>query len=96
MAMIEEEMGFAVQVDEVKVLKSEKVQDRLEVDVEVTGWASHPELTIGSVLPASPGKRPSRALWKYFCRKVEKEWVLEEKYKVQEEFLEDRGGGYPP
>ena len=88
MAMIEREMGFTVQVDEIRVLARRKVQDRREVDVEVTGWASHPELTIGAVLPASPGKRPSRALWKYFCRKVEKEWVLEEKYKVQEEFLE--------
>jgi len=86
MAMIEREMGFRVQVDDVEVLDRRKVEDRVEVDVRVTGWATHPDITIGAVLPASTERQPSWASWKYFCRKAEKTWVVEEKYKVQEGF----------
>ena len=86
MAMIEREMGFKVQVDKVEVLDRRKIEDRVEVDVRVTGWATHPDITIGAVLPAYTERQDSWALWKFFCRKADKTWVIEEKYKVQEGF----------
>jgi len=86
MAMIEREMGFNVQVDEVVVLARRKVEDRIEADIRVKGWATHPDISIGAVLPASTERQASWALWKYFCREEDETWVVEEKYKVQEGF----------
>ena len=96
MAMGEREMGFAVQVDEAVVVSRRKIQDRLEVEVRVTGWATHSDLTIGAVLPASADELPSWALWKFFCRKKDKTWVIEEKYKVDEGFFQGSDSPYAP
>jgi len=86
MVMIEEEMGFSEKIDEIKVIDRTRFENRVEIEVRVTGWATHPDLTIGATLPAAKEPKPSWAAWKYFCRKQDKNWIIEEKFKVAEGF----------
>ena len=86
MVMIEQEMGFIVKIEDVKIVDRTRFEDRVEIEVRVTGWATHPDLTIGATLPAAKEPKPSWAVWKYFCRKQDKNWVIDEKYKVEEGF----------
>jgi hypothetical protein len=88
MVLLERELGFREEITGIEILKRTHYEDQIEVQVRVTGWAVHPEITIGATLPASSVKKPSWAVWKYFCSKVEKKWVIDDKYKVEEGFVE--------
>jgi hypothetical protein len=86
MVMIDRELGFREEITGIKIIKQTKYEEQLEVQVRVTGWAVHPEITIGATLPAASEQKPSWAVWKYFCRRVDKNWVVDDKYKVEEGF----------
>lgn len=86
MVMIDRELGFREEITGIEIVKRTSYEDQLEVQVRVTGWAMHPELTIGATLPAAPELRPSWAVWKYFCSRPDKKWIIDEKYKVEEGF----------
>jgi hypothetical protein len=86
MVMIEREMGFSEEIDEVRIVSRSRFKDRAEIEVRLTGRAAHPDLTIGAVLPATKALKHSWSRWKYFCRKTDGKWVIEEKYKVEEGF----------
>lgn len=88
MVLIDRAMGFQEEVTDVSIEDVTAYEDQVEVEVRVEGWAVHPDLGIGATLPASRSKRPGWAVWKFFCRKVEKTWVIVEKYKVDEGFEE--------
>lgn len=84
--MIDRELGFREEITGIKIIKRTKYEEQLEIQVRVTGWAVHPEITIGATLPAASEQKSSWAVWKYFCRKVDKTWVVDDKYKVEEGF----------
>jgi hypothetical protein len=84
MVLTDRELGFAEEISDVRVIDRTAREGLVEVTIRVTGWATHPELTIGATLPAGRERRDSWATWKYFCRKRDKEWVIEEKFKVEE------------
>jgi len=84
MVLLDRELGFREEISEIKVLKRQASDERVEVVVRVTGWASHSDLKIGATLPAGKESKQGWAIWKYFCRKIGKEWKIEEKYKVDE------------
>jgi hypothetical protein len=84
MVLLDRELGFREEISEIKVLKRQASDERVEVVVRVTGWASHPDLKIGATLPTGKESKQGWATWKYFCRKIGKEWKIEEKYKVDE------------
>jgi len=86
MVMIEREMGFKEEIDKVEIVNRTRFEDQAEIEVRVTGWATHRDLTIGATLPAAKEPKSSWAAWKYFCRKKDKNWIIEEKYKVEEGF----------
>jgi hypothetical protein len=86
MVMLEEEMDFQVKIEGIEIIKRTRFEDGVEIEIRVTGWATHPDLTIGAVLPAAKEPRASWASWKYFCRKKDKRWIIEDKYKVGEGF----------
>jgi hypothetical protein len=87
MILLDRELGFEEEISEVKIVGRTAYEDQVEVEVRVSGWAIHPDLTIGAALPAAKERKPSWATWKYFCRKKEKKWIIEEKYKVDEGFM---------
>jgi hypothetical protein len=86
MVLIDRNLGFLEEITEVEIIKRIRYEEQHEIQVRVTGWAVHPDITIGATLPAFPRQRDSWAIWKYFCRKVDKKWVVDEKYKVEEGF----------
>lgn len=86
MSLIDRELGFTEEISGVRIVRRVAHGDRVEVEVRVSGWATHPDLTIGATLPASAERRPGWATWRYFCRKEGKTWKIEEKYKVEEGF----------
>ena len=86
MVLVDRALGFDVEISGVEVVKRRDLDNRVEVEVRVTGWATHPDLTIGATLPAGKERQESWATWKYFCRKNDKVWEVEEKYKVDEGF----------
>jgi hypothetical protein len=86
MVLIDRAMDFTEEVTGISVLDMTVYEDQVEVEVRVEGWAVHSDLRIGATLPASRSKRPGWAIWKFFCRKVDKTWVIVDKYKVDEGF----------
>lgn len=84
MVLLDRELGFREEITEIKILERKASDERIEVVVRVTGWASHSDLNIGATLPAGKDSKQGWAIWKYFCRKIGKEWKIEEKYKVDE------------
>ena len=86
MVLIDREMGFREEITGVQIIDRTRYENQVEVQVRVTGWAVHQDLTIGATLPATEAPAESWAVWMYFCRKVDKEWIVEEKYKVEEGF----------
>lgn len=86
MVLIDRNLGFQEEITDIEIIRRTSYEDQLEIQVRVSGWAVHPDITIGATLPASSQKRPAWAIWKYFCRKVDKTWIVDEKYKVEEGF----------
>lgn len=89
MVLLDRAMEFREEVTGISIVEITEYEDQVEVEVRVEGWAIHKDLAIGATLPASTSKRPGWATWKFFCRKVDKTWVIVEKYKVEEGFVED-------
>lgn len=89
MVLVDRAMGFKEEITGITVEKRTKFEDQLEVQVRVEGWATHKDITIGATLPASKVKKAGWATWKFFCKKINKKWVIVEKYKVKEGFEED-------
>jgi hypothetical protein len=87
MVLLDREMGFREEITMVEVIDHTKYENQVEVQVRVTGWATHQDLTIGATLPVAREQKTSWATWKYFCREKNKNWVIDEKYKVEEGFL---------
>jgi hypothetical protein len=86
MVLIDREMGFTEEITKVEIVERTSYENQMEVQVRISGWAVHPEITIGATLPAARTRKSSWAVWKYFCSEVDKNWVVEEKYKVKEGF----------
>lgn len=89
MVLIDRAMDFEEEVTKVTVVGMTAYEDQVEVTVRVEGWATHKDLAIGATLPASKMKQPGWATWKFFCRKVDKNWEILEKYKVEEGLEKD-------
>jgi len=88
MVLIDREMGFSEEITGIEILGRTSYENQVEVQVRVTGWATHQDLSIGATLPAAEEMMASWAIWKYFCRQKDKKWMIEEKYKVDEGFEE--------
>ena len=88
MVLLDRAMEFKEEVTKVSIVRVTEYEDQVEVEVRVEGWAVHKDLVIGATLPAASSKRQGWATWKFFCRKVDKNWVIVEKYKVEEGFDE--------
>jgi hypothetical protein len=88
MVLLDRAMEFKEEITRISVVGRTVYEDQVEVEVRLEGWAIHRDLAIGAALPASKVKRPGWAIWKFFCRKVDKTWVIVEKYKVEEGFDE--------
>ena len=86
MLMVDRAMDFREEITRISIVSQTVFKDQVEVEVRVEGWATHRDLVIGAVLPVSPNERPGWSRWKFYCRKVDKEWVIVEKYKVEEGF----------
>ena len=86
MVLIDRAMGFDEEITDITIVKKTPFENQVEVTVRVEGWATHKDLVIGAALPASKVKKPGWAIWKFFCRKKDKVWVIMEKYKVEEGF----------
>ena len=84
MVLLDRELGFREEISEIKILERKRSDDRIEVVLRVTGWASHTDLKMGATLPAGKEAQKGWAVWKYYCRKADGEWKIEEKYKVEE------------
>lgn len=92
MVLIDRAMDYTEEVTRIDIIDMTVFDDRVEVEVRVEGWAIHRDLTIGATLPASKSKKPGWAVWKFFCRKVDKAWEIVERYKVKEGFMEQESG----
>jgi hypothetical protein len=88
MVLVDRAMDFDEKVTKITVVKMTVFEDQVEVEVRVDGWATHRDLAIGATLPVSKTRESGWAAWKFFCRKVDKTWVIVEKYKVDEGFNE--------
>jgi hypothetical protein len=86
MVLIDRAMGFHEEIARISIVSKTKYEDQVEVEVQVEGWATHSDLAIGATLPASRVKNEGWSTWKFFCKKVDKTWVIVEKYKVEEGF----------
>jgi hypothetical protein len=89
MVQVDRAMDFTEKVTSISVVSMTVFEEQVEVEVRVEGWAVHRDLVIGAVLPVSKDKSPGWSRWKFFCRKVDKTWVIFEKYKVEEGFVEN-------
>ncbi|MGD8353092.1 MAG: hypothetical protein PVJ01_02915 [Pseudomonadota bacterium] len=88
MVMVDRAMEFDEEVTKVAIVSRKKFEDLVEIEVLVEGWATHRDLVMGAVLPISPDRETGWARWKFFCRKVDGEWTIVNKYKVDEGFEE--------
>ncbi len=88
MVQVDRAINFNEEVTAIDILSRTVFQDRVEVEVRVEGWATHPDLVIGAVLPVSKDRKPGWAKWKFFCREEGKGWVVVDKYKIEEGFEE--------
>jgi hypothetical protein len=86
MVLLDRAMEFEEEITRISIVARTVYEDQVEVEVRLEGWAMHRDLAIGATLPASKAKRPGWATWKFFCRKVDKTWVIVDKYKVEEGF----------
>lgn len=84
MVLLDRELGFREEISRIMILERKRSDDRVEVVLQVNGWAAHPDLKVGATLPAGKEAQESWAVWKYYCRKTDGEWKIEEKYKVDE------------
>lgn len=84
MVRIDKGLEFNEEIAGIEILKKISYKTQVEVEVKVTGWATHHELSIGATLPASKNKRKGWAIWKFFCVKNDKLWEIKEKYKIDE------------
>lgn len=88
MVLVDRAMDFDEEITGISIVKLIQYEDQVEVEVRVEGWAYHKHLAIGATVPVSKSRKPGWAIWKFFCRKVDKNWVIVEKYKVEEGFEE--------
>ena len=88
MVLVDRAMNFDEKITRINIVDMRDFEDQVEVEVRVEGWATHRDLAIGATLPVSKNREPGWATWKFFCRKVDKNWVIVEKYKVEEGFKE--------
>jgi len=88
MVLLDRAMEFEEEITRISIVARKVYEDQVEVEVRLEGWAMHRDLAIGATLPASKVKKPGWATWKFFCRKVDKTWVIVDKYKVEEGFDE--------
>ena len=86
MVQVDRAMEFNEKITKVHIVKMTVYSNQVEVEVLIEGWATHRDLAIGATVPTSKNKKPGWATWKFFCRQVEKTWVIVEKYKVDEGF----------
>ena len=84
MVLLDRELGFREEISGIEILERRKRDGRVEVVLRVTGWASHKDLKVGATLPAGEEAQEGWAVWKYYCRKTDGKWTIEEKYKVDE------------
>jgi hypothetical protein len=87
MVRIDEGLEFKEEIAGIEILKKTSNKIQVEVEVKVTGWATHRELSIGATLPASNNRRKGWAVWKFFCVKNGKLWEIKEKYKIDEGWM---------
>ena len=88
MVLVDRAMEFQEKITKTQIVKMTVYSNQVEVEVLIEGWATHRDLAIGATLPTSKNKKPGWATWKFFCRQVDKNWVIVEKYKVDEGFDE--------
>lgn len=88
MVFVDRAMGFKEEVTGITVEKRTKFEGQVEVQVRIEGWASHKDITIGATLPVSKARKAGWSTWKFFCKKINRKWVIVEKYKVEEGFAE--------
>ncbi len=88
MVMLDREMGFDEEIWEILIMNRKAHGEQFEAEVRLTGTNSHPDIGIGAALPAAPQKKESWAKWKYFCRKKSGNWVIENRFKVDEGFFD--------
>ncbi len=88
MVLLDQEIGFKEEIVRIEIVNRKVHNKQVEVEVRISGWNSHPELGIGAALPATPEQREAWAKWKYFIRKKGGNWVIENRFKVDEGFLE--------
>lgn len=89
MVLVDRAMDFNEKVTKISILNMTVFEDQVEVEIRVEGWATHRDLVIGATLPVSKNREAGWARWKFFCRKMDKTWVIVEKYKVEEGFVEN-------
>lgn len=88
MVMLDRAMGFKEEVEGISILERTRFPDQVEVKIRVEGWATHRDLAIGATLPVSTERKRGWSIWKFFCRKEGDDWVIVDKYKVDEGFNE--------
>jgi hypothetical protein len=88
MMLIDRELGFKEEISSITVQEIIEHPEQTEVIIRVEGWATHPEISIGAVLPAATEKFSSWATWKFYCVQTgDDRWEIKEKYKVAEGFV---------
>lgn len=88
MVRVDKAMGFKEEVTAISVIEKVAYEDQVEIEVRVEGWATHSDLALGATLPVSKTGKQGWAVWKFFCRKTDKTWTIDEKFKVEEGFTE--------
>ena len=88
MVLVDRAMEFKEEITKISIVSITNYEDQVEAEVRVEGWAVHRDLVIGATLPASKEKKPGWATWKFFLIKEDDGWIIREKFKVAEGFLE--------
>ena len=81
-------MEFREEVTKISIVSITNYEDQVEAEVRVEGWAVHRDLVIGATLPVSKVKKSGWATWKFFLIKEDDGWIIREKFKVAEGFVE--------
>jgi hypothetical protein len=88
MVLVDRAMRFKEEVTKISIVSITKYEDQVEAEVRVEGWAVHRDLRIGATLPVSKEKKSGWATWKFFLTKKDDDWIIMEKFKVAEGFVE--------
>ncbi len=89
MAAVDRSLGFTIQIDKVDVTDRSVDGDKAVVKSRVSGWATHPEVHIGAILPAEATVRQSWAEWEFVLQRTESGWAIEDKFKTKEGFADE-------